>query len=308
MTAALKQTSDVFMMVPKSGALTTVTLPQNVITRASPLAKIPGYTSVTGAFNTTLSAGNSYTLHLSFWAPIWAGSNIYWSGNASAGKLTFALSDVKTYQGYQGVFFKWGSLVGISPLGNFVNNSTPTYNGLGESPSKSATWEGIPYWDPDTYGDVIDATKYALSLGDICRYLGAKYATLAGYRLPTAAEFGVPGSSSDFNTTTPVLGGWVKGAGTYAGGTANAFGTVDFTSLGFAKNTTMDNVSIPVSGGRDYYGYVSEVGKTGSIWSSSPLGPSHPNYAYFFHFKSDIIYTSMGVRRDWALPVRCVKV
>jgi hypothetical protein len=93
----------------------------------------------------SLVAGNSYTLRLRIRTPTFAASNIYWDGNTSSGKLTFALAETtgtNRHGGYQGVFFKWGSLVGVSPAqvsGSFpdgftYNNSTPapvykpTYN------------------------------------------------------------------------------------------------------------------------------------------------------------------------------------
>jgi hypothetical protein len=57
--------------------------------------------------------------------PIFARSNIYWDGSAQ--KLTFVPADgITDNQGYQGVFFKWGSLVGISPKGDF-SGDTPIY-------------------------------------------------------------------------------------------------------------------------------------------------------------------------------------
>jgi hypothetical protein len=76
---------------------------------------------------------------------VWAGSNVYWvitSGNN--GYLTFDATD-KGNQGYQGVFFKWGSLVGVSPAqtgssGAFSASTTvyvPTYNA---GTPASSTW------------------------------------------------------------------------------------------------------------------------------------------------------------------------
>ncbi|MDR1882409.1 MAG: FimB/Mfa2 family fimbrial subunit [Prevotella sp.] len=80
----------------------------------------------------------------------WAGSNIYWNGT----KLTFAdtpssppsyTADPATPETYQGVFFKWGSLVGLDP--SFSNS---TYK-----PTGNAAWNGdcrvfVPDWNPTT--------------------------------------------------------------------------------------------------------------------------------------------------------------
>jgi hypothetical protein len=45
-----------------------------------------------------------------------------------------------TKAGYQGVFFKWGSLVGISPVGNY-SGSTAIYVPIVRSPLNTSTWK-----------------------------------------------------------------------------------------------------------------------------------------------------------------------
>jgi hypothetical protein len=67
--------------------------------------------------NRQLEPGKSYTLTVSFKTLRWARSNIYWDDTAQT--LTFIPTDGTTdYEGYQGVFFQWGSLVGVSPAQN----------------------------------------------------------------------------------------------------------------------------------------------------------------------------------------------
>jgi hypothetical protein len=87
----------------------------------------------------TLVPGNSYTLHLRIRTPIYAASNIYWDNHEA--KLTFALADAtgsSRNEGYQGVYFKWGSLIGISPVKTYgdpcFSSTTPVY---------------MPYYDAD---------------------------------------------------------------------------------------------------------------------------------------------------------------
>jgi hypothetical protein len=71
--------------------------------------------------------------------PIFARSNIYWDGSAQ--KLTFVPADGTTdNQGYQGVFFKWGSLVGISPVGAF-SGSTDIYVPIVNNTLSNSTWK-----------------------------------------------------------------------------------------------------------------------------------------------------------------------
>jgi hypothetical protein len=97
---------------------------------------IDGYLAFTGVqatFKKALTAGYSYTLVVNFKKTIWAKSNIYWvSTGGNTGYLTFDTQE-NGNQGYQGVFFKWGSLVGVSPAPippipiYAFSSSTPVY-------------------------------------------------------------------------------------------------------------------------------------------------------------------------------------
>jgi hypothetical protein len=92
------------------------------------------FSDQTVKFNSTLDAGTSYTLVVDVKRCIWARSNIYWQEVTDdqdpkyPGYLTFvpAGNDLSK-QGYQGVLFKWGSLVGVSPVGNNYDNNTTLY-------------------------------------------------------------------------------------------------------------------------------------------------------------------------------------
>jgi hypothetical protein len=97
---------------------------------------------VPARFNRQLEPGKSYTLRISFKTLRWARSNIYWNGQT----LTFvpAGSD-KSKEGYQGVFFKWGSLVGISPA-RFAAGST---NAAKNAFYGASTPLFVPYGYPD---------------------------------------------------------------------------------------------------------------------------------------------------------------
>jgi hypothetical protein len=166
-------------------------------------------------FTKTLVPGHSYILKLNFRRQVWAGSNIFWDGT----KLTFLPETTRAWegQGYQGVYFMWGSLVGISPVGNF-NNTTklfvpPIINANWTEhaiTSSSKGWAStnmldIPrittgtlvskdYLDDHSsrnylYSEAHDSLNYK---GDICRYLTWNNAAPPGqWRMPNAREFGV---------------------------------------------------------------------------------------------------------------------
>jgi hypothetical protein len=93
-----------------------------------------GGTTHTGSvarFNTKLLPGRSYTLSVRFDELVWAGSNIHWhqtsdDSNNWYGYLDFDLAGSTGDQGFQGVGFKWGSLVGV-PLSRDAGNSSTAF-------------------------------------------------------------------------------------------------------------------------------------------------------------------------------------
>jgi hypothetical protein len=96
------------------------------------------FTNSMVSFTPALSNATSYTLVVTVKKCVWARSNIYWhSTGGNNGYLTFVpVGNDLSKQGYQGVFFKFGSLVGVSPAQtggvNAFSTSTvvyiPTYN------------------------------------------------------------------------------------------------------------------------------------------------------------------------------------
>jgi hypothetical protein len=110
------------------------------------------------------SPGNNYSLRLTIRIPRWAGSNIYW--DTTHQRLTFALEGDTQNQGFQGVFFRWGSLVGISPaqvgVSNKFDTSVPVYVPHYDAVhSDQSTWTPLtttPYttWTPISAGVAAD--------------------------------------------------------------------------------------------------------------------------------------------------------
>ena len=183
--------------------------------------------------NQTLLPGHSYILELNFRRQVWAGSNIFWDGS----KLTFLPETTRAWegQGYQGVYFMWGSLVGISPVGIF-SNSTKLY----VPPIVHASWtehtitSSTKGWSSTAMIDIpritggslvskdfldnhisrnylySEAHTPATFKGDICKYLTDINAAPPGkWRIPNAREFGVSTveySRSEFRNLLPLTG------------------------------------------------------------------------------------------------------
>jgi hypothetical protein len=177
------------------------------------------YANKAAQFDMALEEGKKYTLTIDVKRNlVWAGSNIYWDNS----KLTFdaPTSDVDT-QRKQGVYFRWGGLVGVSGEVKAVMSFSieweditvyiPTYTvTFGQTPY--ITWSttniytqssnipsvGLPWQGIEFYGDRLN-TFWNISndwngrTGDICRFLsenGCGPSDGKTYRMPTSFEFG----------------------------------------------------------------------------------------------------------------------
>jgi hypothetical protein len=270
-------------------------------------------------FTTALNAGVNYTITIRLRTPIWAKSNIYW--DATAQKLTFVpISGNTGKEGYQGVLFKWGSLVGVSPAqtggSNSFLDSTPVYkpNGSGGWISSTYnTWDEIPYLDSSYSGpgtvawgrdnqyamdaDQNTATMYQGFRGDICQYIGATATEndLKGYRLPTSNELG-PSS------------GWVNNIPYQTlNSSSNPEGTIDIVVLtntrGRLVNNDMGLVVFPASGYRNN-GTLGGVGGNGAYLNGSLNDAAEAGILNFFG--THLYLDGFRVRGE-GLSVRCVK-
>jgi hypothetical protein len=334
LSASTSQESTEMLVMPKNSSTLTVTVPKEAVARVS-LGQIPSATA-TGTFSTALVAGNSYKLRVRLRTSIWARSNIYWQEVTDdqdpkyPGYLTFEpaaddpVNNDDTKQGYQGVFFVWGSLVGLPPNNDHTYPSwqnAPIYKPVVKDPLTTSTWTattgniqdimlasyititvGTPGRDNTTAIDAEQnnlATYQALA-GDICQYLSTKTGVVSGdYRLPTSMEFGLAGS-------------WELG-GTYREldiSEVNAYGTT--TIIGgsspydgiYAKSTTMGNVIFPASGWLHYTaGELVYAGAQGVYWSGSRAESSR---GHDFCFDADVrVGYDDGVY--YGESVRCVK-
>jgi hypothetical protein len=322
--------SDVMFAMPASDY--GITVPANAVAIAGNdnYSTIP-VSEATGTFVTELMAGNSYRLCIRLRRPIFAKSNIYWDAtlNDGEGALTFvpAGSSDDTKQLYQGVFFKYGSLVGISPASNFSKTSR-VYVPVVKDPLNTSTWKdtkgedtgsdlnihsdvrrnftttaNIPHLDgtyPDGATYAMDAERNTLGTyqkltGDICQYLSTKTGVVNGdYRLPVLGEFGL-------------WSGWAFSSSGGTGGNAAGMATMNFRAV----YATMDNLTLPASGWihPDLLRY---VGVHGCFWTACSAGAGDQTWGA----KSYCVWydnTVNGMRLVYAdysgysCSVRCVK-
>jgi hypothetical protein len=271
------------------------------------------FTDVPVAYAAALAAGKSYTLRINIKEGMaWAGSNIYWDPdlNDGQGALTFKEHGyVGEENYYQGVYFKWGSLVGVSPKGtdtyyliigtNGASDGTPIYvyhDGQWRA-TNVATAYGSSYPGFESL-EVLTAIPHATTgigglrtddslgdwfpdfpnnKGDICRYIGSLDGP-SGYRMPKSSEFEVRGNHS------------VESA-TYYWNKSPRASTIDWVLGRFSSITSDDETGrqlfgspdnsntgayvtnfgsiFPASGHRGGDGKIEQVGSVGTYFSSS---------------------------------------
>ena len=261
------------------------------------------FTNLTAKFKKTLVPGYSYNLYVKIRQNRWAGSNIYWDGN----QLTFHPAEDRSNEHYQGVFFKWGSLIGIQPSRSggvegvaFANAKkyVPAYNPA--SPLNSS-WSNLneSFWynilpvtvtsintdRNNKYLTTMGSDEYYALKGDICQYIGETGAGPKGYRMPTSNEMGTI-LGSWYNLPGPVAGGWMR-VGAVAdfenitklpmyfpeSSTSQSGMWVNEYINSYGGNTTSgatyQGAFFPTSGWRDTHGILSHVGMYGYYWTST---------------------------------------
>ncbi|VDR34695.1 Uncharacterised protein [Alistipes sp. cv1] len=242
------------------------------------------------------------------------------------------------------MFFKWGSLVAISPVGQYFGNSSGTASDPGKilfSPDGTTnyTWANIPYasetsgkfgthgTDEDDFagydgGSNTNGPGYATSgtnanKGDICRYISDRGWVEGKWRLPTSAE-----QQALINEATSVSnnGGFGNVTGTpNIGNNAHGFWQVPSgrwlgagAAADAARNTGKAAELVP--GSSSVYfpagGYrLDSNGYTNSAGGNGyswSASSSYTSNAYFLYVSSGNAYWN-DLNRNFGFTVRCIR-
>jgi uncharacterized protein (TIGR02145 family) len=261
------------------------------------------YNNISADFTKALTPGKSYTLVVDIKKLTFAKSNIYW--DIGANKLTFdQTGTISGSEYYQGVGFRWGSLVGVSPVGGEI---TATKNNvIVYVPTGGGNWDGTKTAGTSTWGEITDIPYFSTTppggdhylysqgftayTGDICSYL-----TNGVWRMPRRAEFDsiLTGSGGLFDN----------------GGTAtniNAAGTGTITS-GYTVGSP--SAFFPLSGRRAAYGtWANNSGDgtniAGHYWSSSVYSETHAYSLLLASYNR----TNHDQHREEFYSIRCIKI
>lgn len=262
-------------------------------------------------------------------APRFARSNVVW--DAANNKLTFATTEAANGAipaNVQGVFFKWGSLVAISPTG-----TSAAYNAnqilFSANGTTNYTWANIPYInetgapfnDSDVTSDDfagynggtnVGGPGYSASAnkGDICRYITAQGWVPSGerWRLPKQSELdalmaeasvsnngGFGSVTISPNIPANVNGFWQVPSGRWLGGGA---------SRGTEQVPGGYSVYFPAGGYRIFSsGDTDNADNLGYSWSGSSNLTTGAYYPY-------VDSSGAGRGNDsryYGFPVRCIR-
>jgi hypothetical protein len=316
--------SSVVTSTPRTIYTTTTPVVRVVIGSISLAGRVEPVQAFTAHFlaASDMLAGHSYVFTVDLKNIHYAGSNVYWDSSNS--KLTFepyGYTGEKSF--YQGLYFKWGSLVGVSPKNRLFGSSTPIYyptddnNCTATSGSVSAIQAmDIPAGTGGLATDYVTTfnlgnPSYSFKLGDICQWIDGNY------RLPRAEEV-FSGETRVINWSATSAIGWKKG--TNSGGAAITFPAAavhqddvleeDGTSVldydtyahfgaGFA--TAQGGVVLPASGMASQSGR-GAVGTIGEYWSSSYSSSTVTMFGFDdteFYLRNDAL--------TFLHTIRCVK-
>jgi hypothetical protein len=272
-----------------------ITLADGSVTRTSPLIALPVTTS-SHTLSRALTPGVNYTIHIQLRTPIFARSNIYWTGSAM--DFVRAGSSDTSKDGYQGLFFRWGSLVGISPVVTNWGSGIPCYWPNNSSLHYYSSWGEIPY-ENDVDVTEVGAPNTTTRKGDICTQIDPLY------RLPKVGEFGSVGGN--WNTHS-----WTKGttfstfdvSATYTDGTYNFIDN----NNGWANNAVL-GIRIPASGARQSSNGALRIwgdnitGINGICWANTA---ANGTIGYCLSFVNTYVYVIGTGERGCGFSVRCV--
>jgi uncharacterized protein (TIGR02145 family) len=172
---------------------------------------------------------------------------------------------------YQGLFYKWGSTIGISPVGEWVNGGTDNPTKLYDTPNgfkTDYTWSDItPY---NLAGGALSGATY-----DIC-------AGSSGWRMPTRGEWAALMALPNVSI----------------GGSSGITTTAEDGTGAIYQGTLYDNlVFLPNAGERAAdSGELYNVGEDFYSWSNEAASAADA-------------YDHGGVSgsKNWAYPIRCIK-
>lgn len=265
----------------------------------------------------------------------WAGSNIYWDADydngpgKARGRLTFddMCDGQSPHEQYQGLLFKWGSLVGIGLIAKYESTGTnktsiywpEEYAGdidFTADPLLYSSFVGIARAESGNLarGHAYEQHDPEAALGDICKYItdkgwapGADEVPRVKWRMPVSNEFGTATSTASY-TVTPAWSQWKTLTFTNMDGTTEVPHGVRRTETTPPYGVSRGTPFFPAAGQPNAAGTVSSYnGIAGVYWSSSHRASSPYNMSFGSSSKKVTPDNYLNSGWEYARSVRCVR-
>jgi hypothetical protein len=227
------------------------------------------------------------------------------------GKLVFATmpAELEKYPvNSQGLYFKWGSLLGISPAGEAFDASKVVFKPAEFTDEYTDEWTSVAFEDAvststdliyDFFADTYKGSGYdaVAGKGDVCRYISAQGWVKGRWRLPIAQEYVALkdagwAKTGDFS----LMSGSDKDDGTYLINAGITFGSEGSDEARF----------VPCSTRRNRFDGVIEsdyLGILGNCWTATPNGR---NDAGNLGIGGGGVFPKYTYGREFGFSVRCV--
>jgi hypothetical protein len=268
-------------------------------------------------FAQALAENTSYTVVVDVRANRWAYSNVYWDDvNKRMWFEKWATPEAIAANSshYQGVFFKWGSLIGLSPVGGtaaanvgdvtvYIPNvsartwdDTKTVSSLGGYASiapNGTNTSNVPY--NQRYSNVpYETPNLGSYIGDICNYIDG------AWRIPNSLDYGSDGTNGASNYISIIFS---AGPST----TTDPGGKNLMGSAGVTYVSDVGTAFLPTTGHRHTLrgGALEEVGTIGNYWSGSGYGTN--TMARHMYFRSNDVHSDNADYRNNAFAIRCIR-
>jgi hypothetical protein len=222
---------------------------------------------------------------------------------------------------YQGLHFRWGSLIGISSNESFTASTLLFRHDSSQPAAAGVAWNNNM---PPTYGGTLTNDRsynypyahddFSNYRGDICKYI-SRYGNGPGghWRLPVSNEFGVETLNDEYHLW-PAAGlkfDWYVGmddtnapAKFQSVASSDPYGRQALTYASGAGIATNHEVIFPASGYRSYASGSIEVIGTYGFYAS---GSANGNYCHMMTFLSSHFAPALVIDRTSTVSVRCVK-
>ncbi|MDR0891301.1 MAG: Ig domain-containing protein [Mediterranea sp.] len=307
------------LIVGEAGTLTATIAPDNATDKSLTWSssntdvatvdkdgKVTAVTAGTATITAKSKNDKASTCEVTITPPYLAYSNVYYDTEKK--QLTFATEPDAEKEHYQGLFFKFGSLIGVSPVSDDYNKPTMfTFvpNGFTKELSNE---KSIPYIYTNkfvSFLEIYPGTGYSSTdgSGDICSYISAQGWIEGNWKIPSQNEM-----EQLMGTASSYSGPFTSLTSTKADGTQKLESGVRIEGERFFPASGKIQLESNVQKYPDVgtYGYIS-LSTTNTAERSDET--TYPSIVFFYVRKtSNYLKNDEAALNTTYMPVRCLRI